>query len=158
MWPKNCGGGRSLAEISGREMVEENLNKSFLNLFSNMRAEKIEKLEKEWGRRNLMSWTLNMSFGGSVKWQNFLLRQNFFPEAETVRNFRCVRLETYVAIWQQCQCLRVFHHAVMTRDLVTHTTCHVNHESRERITVALKWLSFPNQWLELNNRIKRSGL
>ncbi len=71
---------------------------------------------------------LNISFGGSVQWQNFLLRQNFFPEAETVRTFRCVRLETYVGIWQQCQFLRGFHHAVMTRDLVTHTTWHVNHE------------------------------
>jgi hypothetical protein len=45
----------NFSEISGREMVEENLKKSFLNLFSNMRAEKIEKLKKEWGRRNLMS-------------------------------------------------------------------------------------------------------
>jgi hypothetical protein len=43
----------NFSEISGREMVEENLNKSFKNLFSNMRAEKIEKLEKEWGRGNL---------------------------------------------------------------------------------------------------------
>ncbi len=39
VWP-------NFSEISGREMVEENLNRSFLYHFSIMRAEKIEKLEK----------------------------------------------------------------------------------------------------------------
>jgi hypothetical protein len=46
-----------------------------------MRAEKIEKLKKEWGRRNLMSWSLNIEH---VIWR--LCQVAEFSSSELFRN------------------------------------------------------------------------